>query len=164
MRGRILKFTYKQSKSEELWSAAKREGGFRTTPPKPEKPHTIPILPLDANAITRHQSKYITFRHIDVVSSFWYRFRQKHHRNHHITCQQTVLPTFPKKSSYTNNTPFTARRTRSYSTNQFGLLIHISNTPFHHSLRRILDMVIHHPSMTTPIAHAFSLSPRIYRH
>ena len=71
-----------QAKQERRTSEyRKREGGFRTTPPKPEKPHTIPILPLDANAIT------------------WYRFRQKHHSNHHITCQQTVPTTLPKKSS-----------------------------------------------------------------
>ena len=60
-----------QAKQERrtLECRQKGRGGFRTTPPKPEKPHTIPILPLDANAITRHQSKYITCRHIDVVSS-----------------------------------------------------------------------------------------------
>ena len=104
------------------------------------------LLPLDADAIT------------------WYRFRQKYHSNHHITCQQTVPTTLPKQSSNTKNTPLTARRTRPYRTNNFGLLIHISNTSFHHNLRWIRDMAIHHPSMTTPIAHAFSLSPRIYRH
>ena len=40
MRGRILKFTYKQSKSEELWSAAKKGGGVpHNTAKTREAPH-----------------------------------------------------------------------------------------------------------------------------
>ena len=67
MRGRILKFTYKQSKSEELWSAARGgvgEGPHNTAKSSPTQPPQSAIerkhhnLPLAATAITSHQSKY----------------------------------------------------------------------------------------------------------
>ena len=110
-----------QAKQERRTSEyRKREGGFRTTPPKPEKPHTIPILPLDANAITRHQSKYITFRHIDAVPSRWFRCRQKNHSNHHITCQQH----FHKTTKNTPNKPLAA-------SNSFQLLWSFALKAFH---------------------------------
>ena len=66
-----------QAKQERRTSEYRKKGGG--------VPHNTAtalffLLPLDANAIT------------------WYRFRQKHHSNHHITCQQTVPTTLLKQS------------------------------------------------------------------
>ena len=61
-----------QAKKQErrtLECRKKGGGGSAQHRQNQRSPTQIPILPLNANAITRHQSKYINFRHIDVVSS-----------------------------------------------------------------------------------------------
>ena len=106
MRGSIFKFTYKQSKSEELWSAAKKGGrGSAQHRQNQRSPTQSPFChwtPTPSHAINPSTSLFVTLIY----------FSPNEPQQYHITFQQHFL----KTTKNTKNNPLTAWWTRTYNT------------------------------------------------
>ena len=124
------------------------------------------------NRMTQRRSQITIF---PDLSHF---FRQKNHFNHQIIFQQHSRMT----TKYTNNKNhqqpcefahwvwvclYSAwARTLMWVTAQIITirpLAHVATKPFHHNLRRVVDVSVHNPAMKTQILHTFLLGRGTYR-